>query len=162
MPTILVIDDNPSVATALDVLFSLQDIDTLRAESPREGLEQLQRHDVDLVIQDMNFHADTTSGEEGVALFHEIRARFPDLPVILLTAWTPLEAAGDLVKAGAADYPATPWDDQKLMATVNTLLELAHEQRELSRQPAAERPRPPALLRQTALPGPVFHNTPTP
>src|SRR3546814_931815 len=132
MPTILVIDDNPSVATALDVLFSLQDIDTLRAESPREGLEQLQRHDVDLVIQDMNFHADTTSGEEGVALFHEIRARFPDLPVILLTAWTHLEAAVDLVKAGAADYLAKPWDDQKLRATVNNLLELGQAQRELS------------------------------
>src|SRR3546814_5305156 len=92
MPTILVIDDNPSVATALDVLFSLHDIDTLRAESPEAGLEQLQRGDVDLVIQDMNFHADTTSGEEGVALFHDLRARHPDLPVILLTAWTPLEA----------------------------------------------------------------------
>src|SRR3546814_4138926 len=113
MPTILVIDDNPSVATALDVLFSLQDIDTLRAESPREGLEQLQRHDVDLVLQDMNFHADTTSGEKGVALFHEIRARFPDLPVILPTAWTTLAAAVALAKAGAADHHAKPWNDQK-------------------------------------------------
>src|SRR5690606_28761347 len=111
MPTILVIDDNPSVATALDLLFSLHDIHTLRAESQQAGLEQLQAHAVDLVIQDMNFHADTTSGEEGVALFHEIRAHFPDLPVILLTAWTHLESAVDLVKAGAADYLAKPWDD---------------------------------------------------
>src|SRR3546814_15793311 len=123
MPTILVIDDNPSVATALDVLFSLQDIDTLRAESPREGLEQLQRHDVDLVIQDMNFHADTTSGEEGVALFHEIRARFPDLPVILLTARPHLEAAVALVQADAAEYLATPWADQTLIATGNNTLD---------------------------------------
>src|SRR3546814_12393024 len=99
MPTILVIDDNPSVATALDVLFSLQDIDTLRAESPREGLEQLQPHDVDLVIQDMNFHADTKSVEEAVALFHEIRARFPALPVIPPPASRPREASVTMVKA---------------------------------------------------------------
>src|SRR3546814_11819596 len=58
MPTILVIDDNPSVATALDVLFSLHDIETMSAESPEAGLEQLQRGDVDLVIQDMKFDAD--------------------------------------------------------------------------------------------------------
>ena len=156
MPTILVIDDNPSVATALDVLFSLHDIDTLRAESPQDGLEQLQRHDIDLVIQDMNFHADTTSGEEGIALFHDIRARHPDLPVILLTAWTHLEAAVDLVKAGAADYLAKPWDDRKLMATVNNLLELADAQRELSRQHAGERQRRTALLRENDLRGLVF------
>jgi PAS domain-containing protein len=56
----------------------------------------------------MNFSADTTSGEEGVALFGEIRARHPDLPVILLTAWTHLETAVELVKAGAADYLASP------------------------------------------------------
>src|SRR3546814_3986944 len=127
MPPILVFDDNPSVAPALDGLVSWQDNGALRAEWPHEGLGQLQRHDVDLVIQDMNFHADTTSGEEGVALFHEIRARFPDLPVNLLTAWTHLEAAVDLVKAGAADYLAKPWGDQKLMAAVNNLLELGQE-----------------------------------
>ena len=76
-------------------------------------------------MQDMNFHADTTSGEEGVALFRAIRERHPDLPVILLTAWTHLESAVDLVKAGAADYLAKPWDDRKLLATVENLLELA-------------------------------------
>ena len=156
MPTILVIDDNPSVATALDVLFSLHDIDTLRAESPQAGLEQLRRHDVDLVIQDMNFHADTTSGEEGIALFHEIRAQYPDLPVILLTAWTHLESAIDLVRAGAADYLAKPWDDPKLMATVNNLLELADARRELSRERAGERQRRATLLRDHDLRGLVF------
>ena len=59
----------------------------------------------------MNFSADTTSGEEGVALFRAIRERHADLPVILLTAWTQLETAVELVKAGAADYLAKPWDD---------------------------------------------------
>ena len=134
MPTVLVIDDNPSVATALEVLLSLQDINTLRALSPDEGLALLDGNDVDLVVQDMNFSADTTSGEEGVALFGEIRMRHPDLPVILLTAWTHLDAAVDLIKAGAADYLAKPWDDRKLATTVENLIELGQANRELRRR----------------------------
>jgi DNA-binding NtrC family response regulator len=73
----------------------------------------------------MNFSEDTTSGKEGVALFHTIRERHPDLPVILLTAWTHLETAVELVRAGAADYLAKPWDDDKLIATTRNLLELS-------------------------------------
>ncbi len=134
MPTVLVIDDNPSVATALEVLLSLQDINTLRALSPEQGLALLDCNDVDLVVQDMNFSADTTSGEEGVALFREIRQRHPDLPVILLTAWTHLDAAVDLIKAGAADYLAKPWDDRKLVAAVENLIELGQASRELRRR----------------------------
>src|SRR5688572_25171144 len=125
MSTVLVIDDNPAVATALEVLFSIHDISTLRADSPRAGLALLEREHVDVVIQDMNFRADTTSGEDGVKLFRAIRERHPELPVILLTAWTQLESAVELVKAGAADYIAKPWDDTKLVATVQNLLELS-------------------------------------
>jgi DNA-binding NtrC family response regulator len=139
MPTILVIDDNPAVSTALEVLFSLHDIATLRAESPDAGLALLQQESVDLVIQDMNFTADTTSGDEGEALFAAIRARHPDLPVILLTAWTHLENAVGLVKAGAADYVGKPWNDRKLLATVNNLLELAEARSELDRRRSRER-----------------------
>ena len=156
MPTILVIDDNPSVATALDLLFSLHDLRCLRAETPQAGLDLLARADVDLVIQDMNFHADTTSGDEGVALFHDIRQRHPDLPVILLTAWTQLESAIELVKAGAADYLAKPWDDRKLVATVNNLLELGESRRELAQANASERKRRDALLKDYDLRGIVY------
>ena len=145
MPTILVIDDNPAVATALETLFALHDIDTRTADGPQAGLAALQDDDIDLVVQDMNFEADTTSGEEGEALFREIRALHPDLPVILLTAWTHLEAAVDLVKAGAADYLAKPWDDRKLMATVNNLLELSQTRQQLARCNAGEQRRRAAL-----------------
>ncbi|WP_411852232.1 sigma-54-dependent transcriptional regulator [Stenotrophomonas sp. LGBM10] len=134
MPSILIIDDNASVGTALEVLFSLHDIDALHALSPEAGLALLEQQPVDLVIQDMNFTEDTTSGEEGEALFEQIRARHPDLPVILLTAWTHLSSAVDLVKAGAADYLAKPWDDRKLLITVNNLLELSETRRELDRR----------------------------
>jgi DNA-binding NtrC family response regulator len=139
MPTILIIDDNAAVAIALDVLFSLHDIDALRAASPEEGLAVLEHANVDLVIQDMNFSADTTSGAEGVDLFRQIRTRHPDLPVILLTAWTHLDAAVDLVRSGAADYLAKPWNDDRLIATVTNLIELGQANRARAERVRRER-----------------------
>jgi DNA-binding NtrC family response regulator len=156
MPTVLVIDDNPAVATALEVLFSLRDVRTLSADSPAAGLAILDRTPVDIVIQDMNFRADTTSGEEGAQLFHAIRARNPDLPVILMTAWTQLESAVELVKAGAADYLAKPWDDTKLVTTVHNLLELSQTRRELARLRADENRRRSELERRYDLRDAVF------
>ncbi len=139
MPTVLIIDDNAAVAIALEVLFSLHDIDALRAASPAQGLALLERSNVDLVIQDMNFSADTTSGEEGAKLFRQIRKRHPDLPVILLTAWTHLDAAVDLIKSGAADYLAKPWNDNRLIATVSNLIELGQANRALAQRVQRER-----------------------
>lgn len=156
MPTILVIDDNPAVGTALEVLFSLNDIQCLRAQSPEQGLAMLRQETVDLVVQDMNFVADTTSGDEGVALFKQIRAAHPDLPVILLTAWTHLEAAVELIKAGAADYLAKPWDDRKLIATINNLLELGESRQQLAQAHRAERQRRSTLERAFDLRGTVY------
>ena len=75
MPTILVIDDNPAVGTALELLFGLRDWRTVTALSPQEGLRRLASERVDLVVQDMNFTEDTTSGEEGVALFRAPSAK---------------------------------------------------------------------------------------
>src|SRR6185503_19882280 len=131
MATVLVIDDNASIATAIDVLLSLHDIETVHADSPREGLALLDRTPVDLVIQDMNFAADTTSGEEGRALFREIRTRHPGLPVVLLTAWTHLDMAVELIKAGAADYVAKPWSDERRVTAVRNLVELGEANRTL-------------------------------
>jgi DNA-binding NtrC family response regulator len=112
------------VRTAFQVLLSLHGARVLGASSPAEALATVRSQEVDLVIQDMNFRREATSGEEGVALFRELRALHPDVPVILLTAWTHLETAVDLVKAGAADYIAKPWDDARLLTTVRNLLEL--------------------------------------
>src|SRR6266404_7648152 len=96
--TVLVIDDSEAVRTAFDVLLSIHGARVLTAASPADGLSQLGRDAVDLVIQDMNFRREATTGEEGVALFHEIRSRFPEIPIILLTAWTHLQTAVELVK----------------------------------------------------------------
>ncbi|HEX9206742.1 MAG TPA: sigma-54 dependent transcriptional regulator [Steroidobacteraceae bacterium] len=122
--TILVIDDNDAVRTALDVLLTLEGARVECVATPREGLERVARGGVDLVIQDMNFQREATSGNEGIALFRALRAAQPDLPVVLLTAWTHLETAVDLVKAGAADYLAKPWDNARLVTTVRNLLQL--------------------------------------
>jgi DNA-binding NtrC family response regulator len=122
--TVLVADDSEAVRTAFQVLLSLHGARVLGASSPAEALAAVRSQEVDLVIQDMNFRREATSGEEGVALFRELRALHPDVPVILLTAWTHLETAVDLVKAGAADYIAKPWDDARLLTTVRNLLEL--------------------------------------
>ncbi|MBC3933595.1 sigma-54-dependent transcriptional regulator [Undibacterium curvum] len=134
MPTVLIIDDNLSVATALEVSLSLHDLDCVIATTPEQGLDYLSTHSIDLVIQDMNFSADTTSGQEGGALFKRIRAHSPDMPVILITAWTHLDMAVELIKAGAADYIAKPWDDQRLITTVRNLIELGQANRTLQRR----------------------------
>ena len=156
MRTVLIIDDNAGVREALALALSLRDIRALAAREPDEGLALLERERVDLVIQDMNFSADTTSGEEGVALFRAIRARHVDVPVVLLTAWTRLESAVELVKAGAADYLAKPWDDARLLATVENLLELAETGAELRRARRERRARKAALAARYALGDLVF------
>jgi DNA-binding NtrC family response regulator len=156
MPTILIIDDNPAVATALEVLFSLHEIAALHAETPQLGLELLLHEPVDLVIQDMNFSSDTTSGAEGEALFAAIRRLHPDLPVILLTAWTHLPSAVALIKAGAADYMAKPWDEARLLATVNNLLELVEARRELDQRHLREKKHRDELTARFDLRGLVF------
>jgi DNA-binding NtrC family response regulator len=156
MRTVLVIDDNPAVAQALSLLFGLHDIRTLTAITPQKGLAAVANERVDLVIADMNFSADTTSGEEGATLFRALRASQPDLPVVLLTAWTHLESAVQLVKAGAADYIGKPWDNDKLLATVENLLELAETNRERQRLQEEQRRRRERLAERYDLCGIVF------
>ncbi len=145
--TVLVIDDNEGVRTAFEVLLSLHGAEVVGAATPVAGLEAL-ADNVDLVIQDMNFRREATSGEEGIALFHEIRRRAPDMPIILLTAWTHLETAVELVKAGAADYVAKPWDDNRLLTTIRNLLDLRSARAEAQQIRAERREARDALAEQ--------------
>ena len=156
--SILVIDDNAAVRTALDVLLSLYGARILGAATPAEGLATLQGQPVDLVIQDMNFRREATGGEEGIALFRDIRQRFPDVPMILLTAWTHLETAVELVKAGAADYIAKPWDDARLLTTVRNLLELQSARAEAQSIRAERREARDALAERFDLKGIVYES----
>ncbi|MEJ6473240.1 sigma-54-dependent transcriptional regulator [Pseudoalteromonas piscicida] len=132
MDKILVVDDNPAVLDSLSLLLELHDYQVVTANSPLEAIKVVSFQQVELVIQDMNFSADTTSGEEGVALFHQLKALNAELPIILLTAWTELTTAVELVKAGAADYLAKPWDDQKLLTTISNLIALGKAQKQVA------------------------------
>jgi DNA-binding NtrC family response regulator len=154
--TVALVDDNPGVLTALEVLLGLNGHRVLTARSPDEALALLKVEQIDVLIQDMNFSRDTTSGVEGIELFSRIRALEPDLPVVLLTAWTQLSAAVELIKAGAADYLAKPWDDHKLLATVNNLVELAELQRDNQSIRRAQRQRQSALAREHDLCGTIY------
>jgi DNA-binding NtrC family response regulator len=129
---VLVADDQPAVCTALEVLFDLAGMPTLVARTPEEVLELVTREDIGVVVQDMNFRRDATSGEDGVRLMRAIRQLDPEVPILLMTAFTSLEMAVQLVKEGASDYIAKPWNDDKLVATVRNLMRM----RELSQHSA--------------------------
>jgi DNA-binding NtrC family response regulator len=134
---VLVVDDEAAVIEALKLLFDVHGIPCISAATPEEGLHRAIQEGVGAVVQDMNFGADKTSGEQGVRLFRSLREADPDLPILLITAWVSLETAVSLVKEGAADYMAKPWDDDKLVTTVRNLLEMRRlrtENRDLQQQ----------------------------
>ena len=124
MPRVLIVEDQPAVARALRMLLDLHDIESEATASADGALRAIQRGGVDVVLQDMNLTPGATGGEEGIALFRRLRQADPQLPVVLLTAWTSLETAVQLVKEGATDYMAKPWDDQKLVAIIRDLLRM--------------------------------------
>lgn len=136
----LVVDDQPAVRTAISLLFEVHDVPCAVAATPAHALEIIAEDDIGVVVQDMNYAGDTTSGREGVELFRAIRRLDPEMPVVLMTAWTSLEVAVQLVKDGAADYIAKPWDDARLLGTVRALLSRRTEQQE-SRRVLARRAR---------------------
>jgi len=138
--TVLIVEDQQAVARALALLFDIHGIEVEIAAGAPEALEKIRRGDIDIVVQDMNFTPGATGGEEGVALFRELRRIEPSLPVILLTAWTSLETAVQMVREGARDYLAKPWNDEKLLAIVTELLAVRRGDRErLRRRGALER-----------------------
>jgi len=118
MPHILVVDDNPDILEALDLLFGLHGYTVQTASNKKQALLVVTHQVIDLVIQDMNFAQGVTSGHDGKSLFLALKAINPDLPIILITAWAQLETAIELVKAGATDYLQKPWDDNKLLELI--------------------------------------------
>ncbi|HEY0158190.1 MAG TPA: sigma-54 dependent transcriptional regulator [Thermoanaerobaculia bacterium] len=131
MTRVLIVEDQPAVAKALRMLFDLHDVESVITSDPDSAVRMVEKGEAGLLLQDMNFTPGATSGDEGVALFRRVRAIDPALPILLMTAWTSLETAVQLVKEGATDYLAKPWDDAKLIATVRSLLrtrELAAEE----------------------------------
>ncbi|MCB1044143.1 MAG: sigma-54-dependent Fis family transcriptional regulator [Acidobacteria bacterium] len=124
MEKVLIVDDHEGVREALTVLFEIEGIPALAVDSPAAALRVIRSQPIGVVVQDMNFSRNATSGEEGVALFKSIRAHDPHLPVLLMTAWTSLETAVRLVKEGAQDYLAKPWNDAQMVRCIRDLLDV--------------------------------------
>ena len=134
----LIVEDQDPVAQALEVLFSLHDVPRSRRSGRRRPRSSgCGPADVGVVLQDMNFAPGETSGDEGAALFHAIRGVDPAMPVLLMTAFTSLERAVSLVKAGATDYFGKPWDDARLVASVRELLAMREARRSGDRSGSA-------------------------
>ena len=121
---VLIVDDDPSVTASLALLLKQNGHATRTASSPAEALAALASQPFSLVLQDMNFSL-ATDGDEGLALLDRIRAGYPHLPVILITAWgsIPLAVAG--MRAGAADFITKPWSNAQVAQAVRTALALA-------------------------------------
>ena len=130
MSRVLIVEDQPAIAEALSVLFEIHEIPFELAASPRDALAKIAEGTIGVVLQDMNFAPSATSGEEGITLFRAIRDADPAMPVLLMTAWTSLETAVALVREGASDYLAKPWDDAKLLISIRNLLRMRALQRE--------------------------------
>ena len=128
--TVLIVEDQPAVARALLLLFDIHGIDAEAVTNAEDAVRAVGRGDIDVVVQDMNFTPGATSGDEGMALFRRLRQLSPGIPVVLLTAWTSLETAVQMVKQGATDYLAKPWNDGKLLTIVTALLESRRGERE--------------------------------
>lgn len=133
MANILIIDDNDAVCTALKTLFELQGYRAVAVADEAQALSYLAAHQVDLILQDMNFAKGEMTGSQGKALFYQLRALYPDVLVILMTAWTAIDMVVELVKAGACDYIAKPWDDERLLTTVRNALKLRQLQQSQQR-----------------------------
>jgi len=123
-PRLLVADDQPDVIEALRLLLKAEGYEIETASSPRAVVEAVQAREFDLVLMDLNYARDTTSGAEGLDLLSRLRDIDPTLPVVVMTAWASLDLAVEVMRRGARDFVAKPWDNARLLAIVRTQVEL--------------------------------------
>jgi DNA-binding NtrC family response regulator len=121
---ILIADDQADVLNALRLLLTDEGYEVVPARSPGEAIERIEASDFDLAIVDLNYTRDTTSGQEGLDLMERIRAIDPTLPLLVITAWSSVAGAVEAMRRGAKDYIEKPWDDERLLVTVRTQIDL--------------------------------------
>ncbi|MDU0353541.1 sigma-54 dependent transcriptional regulator [Paraglaciecola aquimarina] len=127
MKRILVVDDNPDILEALDLLLGLHGYQVITANTIKDAVLAANNQRINLIIQDMNFSQGTTSGAEGKSLFYQLKEISTTTPIIVITAWSQLETAIELVKAGATDYLPKPWNDSKLLELIAANIEKASD-----------------------------------
>jgi DNA-binding NtrC family response regulator len=121
---VLIADDQGDILDALKLLLGGEGFDVATATSPSELIGALERSDFDVALIDLNYTRDTTSGQEGFELLERMKAIDPTLPVLVMTGWSSVAGAVEAMRRGARDYIEKPWDDDKLIAAVQTQLEL--------------------------------------
>jgi DNA-binding NtrC family response regulator len=159
---ILIADDQPDVIEALRLLLKSEGYATEAVKSPAAVVKAVEANDYALVLMDLNYARDTTSGQEGLELLQKLQAIDPSLPVVVMTAWASVDVAVEAMRRGARDFITKPWDNPRLLAIVRNQIELGSAQRAYRRlQQENEILRGsgktgPALLAQSAAMRPVL------
>jgi len=123
-PRILIADDQADVLMALKLLLKGEGFSIEQAMSPVEIIRLLETREFDLVLMDLNYTRDTTSGQEGLDLLTRIAQIDGSLPVVVMTAWGSVELAVEAVRRGARDFITKPWDNARLLTIVKTQVDL--------------------------------------
>ncbi|HJX28305.1 MAG TPA: response regulator, partial [Thermoanaerobaculia bacterium] len=129
-PRALIADDLREVRESLRLLLKAEGYDTETAASPAEVIPAVTSPEFDVVLMDLNYTRDTTSGREGLDLIQQVQGIDTALPVVVMTAWGSVEGAVEAMRRGARDYVEKPWDNARLVATLNAQVELARALRE--------------------------------
>lgn len=127
MGTIIIVDDNKGVLTAVQLLLKNHFSKAITLSSPVSLSSVLREENPEVVLLDMNFTSGINNGNEGLFWLHEIKRQYPNLPVVLFTAYADIDLAVRGIKEGATDFIVKPWDNQKL---VETLLNAASQVKE--------------------------------
>src|SRR5688572_23487746 len=128
-PRILIADDQPDVIEALRLLLKSEGYATEAAKSPAAVLKAVAANDYALVLMDLNYARDTTSGQEGLDLLQKLQAIDASLPVVVMTAWATVDVAVEAMRRGARDFITKPWDNPRLLAIVRNQIDLGSAQR---------------------------------
>jgi DNA-binding NtrC family response regulator len=129
-PRILLADDQPDVLQALRLLLKSEGYEIVAASSPAQIATAVQEQELDVILMDMNYSRDTTSGREGLELITRLHAVHPNLPIVVMTAWGSVEGAVEAMRRGARDYIEKPWDNARLLTTLRTQVELSRALRD--------------------------------
>lgn len=136
---ILIADDQPAVLKALRVLLEPAGYGITEATSPSAVLELLRTHVFDLLLMDLNYTRDTTSGREGLDLLPRIQEVDASLAVVVMTAFSSIDVAVEAMQRGARDFVEKPWENDRLLSIVQTQVRLVHALREGRRLEAENR-----------------------
>lgn len=135
---ILISDDQHDILTALSLLLKLNNYATETVDSPREAIEAAHRSNFDLILMDLNYSRDTTSGREGLDLLSRLRGAGVTTPIVVMTAWGNVDLAVEAMRLGANDFVQKPWDNQRLLGTLEKQLASAESAERRQRQTQSE------------------------